>query len=45
MEQLARRQCLDDPSLVHGYVRAVDPVSDEILAEFTVECAEVRENG
>ena len=45
MESLARQQCLDDPALEEGYVRAVDPETDQIMSEITVDCAEVREAG
>jgi hypothetical protein len=42
MQDIARQQCLDDPEREQGYVRAVDPESGEVFAEFTVDCAEVR---
>jgi hypothetical protein len=42
MEQLARQQCLEDNTLDQGFVQAVDPESGEILAEFTLDCAQVR---
>ena len=45
MEQLARQQCLEDSSLDQGYVQAVDPESNDVLAEFTVDCAQVRTDG
>lgn len=41
MREAAEAQCLDDPSLTEGYVRAVDPQTETILAEITVDCAEV----
>ncbi len=42
MEQLARQQCVDDPTLDQGYVEAVDPTTDEVMTEITVDCDEVR---
>jgi hypothetical protein len=43
MEALARQQCLDDPNLAQGEVRAVDPARPEDeLAAVVVDCAEVR---
>lgn len=45
MREAAEQQCLDDASLVQGYVRAVDPETEEILAELSVDCAEVRSDG
>lgn len=41
MREAAEQQCLDDPDLVDGYVRAVDPDSGAVLAEVTVACDEV----
>jgi hypothetical protein len=45
MQRLARQQCLDDPTLVEGYVRAVDPGTGAVMAEITVACDEVRDDG
>lgn len=45
MEELARRQCVDDPSLDEGYVEAVDPNTDQVLTRITVDCATVRAEG
>ncbi len=45
MRAEAERQCEDDPDLAQGYVRAVDPETDEILTEFTVDCAKLRGDG
>ncbi len=45
MEELARRQCLDDLSLDRGYVEAVDPETGDVLSDVTVECADVRTEG
>lgn len=45
MEELARRQCVDDPSLDEGYVEAVDPNTDQVLTRVAVDCAEVRAGG
>lgn len=45
MRELARQQCLDEPALVEGYVRAVDPGSGAVMAEVTVACQEVRAGG
>jgi len=45
MQDAAEQQCLDDPTLAEGYVRAVEPETEEILAELTVDCAEVRDQG
>jgi hypothetical protein len=42
MREEARRQCLDDPDLDEGYIRAVDPDGGAVLAEVAVDCAEVR---
>lgn len=43
MQQLAEQQCLDDPELEQGEVRAVDPDDPEqILAQVVVDCADVR---
>lgn len=43
MQTVAEQQCLDDPSLDEGYVRAVAPDSGDVLAEVTVACDEVRD--
>lgn len=45
MRDAAAEQCLDDPTLDEGYVRAVDPETDRILAELTIDCDEVRSGG
>jgi len=45
MRDAAEQQCLDDATLAEGYVRAVEPETEEILAEVTVDCAEVRDQG
>ena len=45
MREMAEDQCRDDPTLSEGYVRAVDPNTDEVLAEITVDCDEVRSGG
>lgn len=45
MEELARQQCFDDPSLEEGYVEAVDPDTDQVLAEVAVDCDAVRSDG
>lgn len=45
MQEVAEQQCLDDVSLVEGYVRAVDPDTEAILSEVTVDCDEVRAGG
>lgn len=45
MEELARQQCVDDPSLDEGYVEAVDPETDQVLTQIAVDCAEVRSEG
>jgi hypothetical protein len=43
MRELARKQCLDDPTRIEGVVNAVDPGRPElILSSVTVACAEVR---
>lgn len=42
MEDAARQQCVDDPTLESGYVKAVVPETGEVLAEFTIDCSEVR---
>ncbi len=42
MRDAAEQQCLDDPDLAEGYVRAVSPDTDEVMAELSVDCAEVR---
>ncbi|MCP3990368.1 MAG: hypothetical protein GY724_14925 [Actinomycetia bacterium] len=43
MWQLARQQCLDDPDLEQGEVKAVDPANpDQVLASVIVECSTVR---
>lgn len=43
MQRLAEQQCLDDPQLLQGEVRAVDPANpDQVLATVIVDCAEVR---
>lgn len=42
MREAASRQCLDDPDLAEGYVRAVDPQTEAVLAELTVDCVDVR---
>lgn len=45
MEELARQQCIDDPSLDEGYVEAVDPATDQVLSQVSVDCAEVLADG
>jgi hypothetical protein len=43
MRDLARQQCLDDPSLTEGVINAVDPADpDQTLVSVVVDCAEVR---
>lgn len=42
MRLAAEQQCLDDPDLVSGYVAAVAPETEEVLAEISVDCSEVR---
>ncbi len=42
MRDAAEQQCVDDPTLVEGYVRAVSPDTEEVLAEISVDCTEVR---
>jgi len=43
MRELAEQQCLDDPELEVGEIRAVDPANDEqVLATVTVSCDTVR---
>ena len=42
MRAVAEQQCRDDPDLVEGYVRAVDPSTGDVLAEISVDCADVR---
>ncbi len=42
MRAAASQQCLDDPDLAEGYVRAVDPATDQVVAELAVDCDEVR---
>ena len=42
MRDAAEQQCLDDPDLAEGYVRAVSPDTDEVMAELSVDCTEVR---
>lgn len=42
MRDVASQQCLDDPGLDEGYVRAVDPDTEAVLSEWSVDCAEVR---
>lgn len=45
MREAAEQQCLDDPELDEGYIRAVDPDTEAVMAELTVDCAEVRAGG
>ena len=43
MQELAEQQCLDDPTLSVGEIRAVDPANpDQVLATVTVDCDTVR---
>ena len=42
MREAAEQQCLDDDDLAEGYVRAVDSDSGAILAEYSIDCTEVR---
>lgn len=42
MEQLARQQCLDDPEAGEGYIQAVNQETGEVMAEASVDCADVR---
>ncbi len=39
---LARQQCLDDPSLDEGLVQMADEATGEVVAEFRQVCADVR---
>ena len=45
MRDLAEQQCLDDPELDEGFVQAVDPTTDQVMSEVTVDCADVRSRG
>lgn len=45
MRDAAIQQCLDDPELDVGYVRAVAPESGAVLSELEVDCAEARAEG
>ena len=42
MRELAEQQCHDDPALGQGVVQAVDPQTDEVVSEITVDCSELR---
>ncbi len=42
MEEAAKQQCLDDADLDEGYVKAVDPDTGNVRAEFSIPCDEVR---
>lgn len=42
MIDAARQQCIDDPELATGYIKAVDPGSDEIVSDYEVDCSVVR---
>jgi len=42
LQELAEQQCLDDPSKEAGTVRIVDPATNEVVSELTVQCSEVR---
>jgi hypothetical protein len=44
MRQAAAQQCLDDPDLDVGYIRAVDPNTGNQLAEIEVDCETVSRN-
>lgn len=41
MRQAATQQCLDDPDLAVGYIRAVDPATGAQLAEIEIDCSTV----
>ena len=43
MRRAAAEQCQADPDLDIGYVRAVDPQTGDQLAEYEVDCGEVRD--
>ena len=45
MQDLAEQQCLDDPDLDEGFVEAVDPDTDQVMSQVTVDCDEVRGQG
>ena len=45
MRDAARQQCLDDPDLIQGYVKAVSPDDGRILSEFEIDCGDVRAEG
>ncbi len=45
MREVARQQCLDDPDMDQGYVKAVSPDDGRILSEFEIDCEEVRPQG
>lgn len=43
MKDAATQQCLDDPELVEGYVKAVNPDDpDVIVSEFAIDCEQAR---
>jgi hypothetical protein len=43
MKNAAAQQCLDDPDLVEGYIKAVDPTDpDIVVSEYSVDCTTVR---
>lgn len=42
MIDAARQQCVDDPELATGYIKAVDPGRDQIVSEYEVDCSVVR---
>lgn len=42
VEEYARQQCLDDPSLGEGVVRIIEPETDTVVAEVVIDCDDVR---
>jgi hypothetical protein len=45
MRAAAEQQCRNDPELAQGYVKAVSPDTEEIVAEITLDCDDVRGDG
>lgn len=45
MRDAAIQQCLDDPDLAVGYVKAVAPESGAVLSEFEIDCDAARAGG
>lgn len=45
MKAAAAQQCLDDPTLETGFIRAVDPNTGDEVSSYSVPCADITADG